>query len=60
MRAGLGVGVGWCGQVWADMGKGGQFWMDQTDRAGIGDMASGWVWVCAARRQIRVTQASRA
>ena len=24
MRAGLGVGVGGCGQVWADMGRGGQ------------------------------------
>ena len=28
------------------MGKGGQVWMGQTDQAGIGDMPSGWVWVC--------------
>ena len=26
MLAGLRVGVGGCGQVWADMGKGGQRW----------------------------------
>ena len=44
--AGLGVGVGGCGQVWADMGKGGQVWMSQTDRAGMGDMCGGWMWVC--------------
>ena len=40
---------GWCGQVWADMGKGGQrwqVWMGQTDKAGLGDIASRWVWVC--------------
>ena len=50
MRAGLGVGVDGCGKVWTDMGKGGQRWsgwMGQTDRAGMGDMASGWVQVCA-------------
>ena len=35
-----------CGQVWADVGKGGQVWMGQTDYAGMGDMVSGWVWVC--------------
>ena len=49
MRAGLGVGVGGCGQVWADMGKGGQggqVWMGQTDLAGMGDMGDGWLWVC--------------
>ena len=49
MRTGLWVGVGGSGQVCADMawvGKGGQVWMSQTDRAGMGDMASGWVWVC--------------
>ena len=37
------------GQVWADIGKGGQrwqVWMSQTDRTEMGDMASGWVWVC--------------
>ena len=34
------------GQVWADMGKGGQVWMGQTDRAGIGDMGRRFVWVC--------------
>ena len=26
MRAGLGLGVDGCGQVWADMGKAGQRW----------------------------------
>ena len=46
MHADLGVGVGGCGQVWADMGKGGQVWMGQTDRAGMADMGSGWVLVC--------------
>ena len=46
MPAGLGLGVGGCEQVWADMSKGGQVWMGQTDWAGMGDMASGWVWVC--------------
>ena len=46
MRAGLGVDLGGCGQILADMGKGGQVWMGQTDRAGMGDMGSGWVWVC--------------
>ena len=28
------------------MGKGGQKWAGLTDQAGMGDMASGWVWVC--------------
>ena len=28
------------------VGKCGQVWMGQTDRAGMGDMGSGWVWVC--------------
>ena len=37
---------GGCGQVWADMGKGGQERIGQTDRVGIGDMDSGWLWVC--------------
>ena len=46
MRAGLGVDVGGCWQVWADMGKGEQVWMGQTNRAGMGDMGSWWVWVC--------------
>ena len=45
MHAGLGVGVGGYAQVWADMGKGGQAWIGQTDRAGMGDMGVGWVWV---------------
>ena len=33
MHAGLGVGVGRCGQVWADMGKAGQRWagLDKSD-----------------------------
>ena len=43
MSADLGVGVGGCWQVWADMGKGRQVCMGQTDRAGMGDMASGGV-----------------
>ena len=46
MRTGLGVGVGWCGQVWTDLGKGGQVCMGQTDQAGMGDIASGWGWIC--------------
>ena len=43
MSAGLGVGVGGCGQIWAYMGKDGQIWMGQTDGAGMEDMASGWM-----------------
>ena len=39
MRTGIGAGLGKCGH----MGKGGQVWMDQTDHAGISDMASWWV-----------------
>ena len=39
------VGVGKFGQIWARLGKGGQVWMGQTDQAGMGNMASGWVWV---------------
>ena len=49
IHAGLGAVVDGCGQVWAYMGKvgkGGQVWMDQTDQAGIGGMAIGWVWLC--------------
>ena len=34
MHAGLGVGVGWRGQVWAYMSKGGLVRMGQTDWAG--------------------------
>ena len=45
MSAGLGVDLDGCGQVLAYIGKGGQVDMGQTDRAGMGDMASGWVWV---------------
>ena len=41
-----GLGMGGCGQVWVDMGKGGQVWMGQTDQAGMGDMGSWWVCVC--------------
>ena len=41
----LGVGMGEFGQIWARMGKDGQVWMGHTDGAGMGDMASGWVWV---------------
>ena len=43
MGAGLGVGVGKFGQIWAKVDKGGQVWMCQYDRAGMGDMGSGWV-----------------
>ena len=34
MCAGLGMGVGGCGQIWADMDKGGQSWvgLDGSDR----------------------------
>ena len=49
MRAGLGVGVGKCGQVWAytgRLGKSGQAWMGQTDLVGMSDMSSGLVLVC--------------
>ena len=46
MCAGLGVGVGKFGQIWVKVGKDGQVWMGQADWAGMGDMASGWVWVC--------------
>ena len=46
MEAGLGVGVGRFGEIWARVGKGGQVWTGQTARAEMGDMASGWVWVC--------------
>ena len=38
--------VGKFGQIWARVGKCGQVLMGQTNRAGIDDMASGWVWVC--------------
>ena len=46
MLAGLGEGVSRCVQLWADMGKGGQVWMGQTDQAETGDVPGGWVWVC--------------
>ena len=42
VRAGLGVGVGKFGRIWAKVGKGGQVWMGQTDRAGMGDMGGRW------------------
>ena len=39
-------GCGWvCGQVLANMGKGGQVWMAKTNWMEMGDMPSGWVWV---------------
>ena len=34
MPAGLEVGMGKFGQIWARMGKDGQVWIDQTDQAG--------------------------
>ena len=40
------MNVGKFGQIWARTGKDGQVWIGQTDRAGMGDMASGWVLVC--------------
>ena len=40
------MAVGKFGQIWAKVDKGGQVWMGQTDRAGIGDMDSGWARVC--------------
>ena len=48
MREGLGVGVS--GKVWASMGKGGQVWIGQTDRAEMSDMASGGCgYACMSR-----------
>ena len=50
MSAGLGIGVGGCGGVWAYMDKGWQSWASlngQTDWAEIGDISGDWVWVCA-------------
>ena len=44
MHAGLGVGLGGCGQAWTHMGKRGQKWAGldgQTDQEETGDMASG-------------------
>ena len=41
MCAGLGVDLSGCGQILADMGKGGQVCMGQTDQAGMGNMSSG-------------------
>ena len=38
---GLGGGMGKFGHIWAKVGKGGQVLMSLTDRAGMGDMASG-------------------
>ena len=40
------MGVGEFGQIWAKQGKSVQVFMGQTDQAGMGDMASGWVLVC--------------
>ena len=34
------------GQLWERVGKSGQVWMSQTDRAGMDGMAIGLVWVC--------------
>ena len=41
---GLGVGVGKFRQIWARVVKDGQFWMGQTDQAGMDDISS--VCVC--------------
>ena len=41
IRAGLGVGVGKFGQIWAWVGKDGQVWIRQNDRAGMGDISRG-------------------
>ena len=41
MPAGLEVGMGKFGQIWARVGKGGQVQMGQTDQAGMVDMESG-------------------
>ena len=40
------MGVGKFGQILAKVDKGGQVGMVQTDRAEMGDMGGGWVWVC--------------
>ena len=48
MHAGIGVGVGECGQVWAweRLSKGGWVWMDLTDQVEMGDISSGSVCLC--------------
>ena len=43
------MGVGKLGQIWATLGKGGYVWLDQTDRVGIDDMASGCGYACKYR-----------
>ena len=48
MHAGLGVGVGWRGQVWAYMSKGGLVRMGQTDWAGM-DGVGGFGYACRSR-----------
>ena len=40
------MGVGKFGQIWARVSKGGQVLIGQTNQAGMGDVARGWVWVC--------------
>ena len=34
------------GHIRAGVGKGGQVWTSHTDQMRMGDMSSGWVWVC--------------
>ena len=34
------------GKIWAKVAKDRHVWMGQTDHAGMGDIGSGWVWVC--------------
>ena len=48
MHAGLGVGVGWRGQVWAYMSKGGLVRMRQTDWAGM-DGVGGFGYACRSK-----------
>ena len=38
--------MGKFGHTWARVVKGGQVWMGQTDQVGMGDVPSGWEWVC--------------
>ena len=50
MRTGLGVGAAKFGQIWARAGTGGQVWMGQTDRTGMGEMVSGWgLCICRSK-----------
>ena len=46
MLSGLGVSVHKFRNIWARVSNGGWVWIDQNDRAGIGNIFSGCVDVC--------------